>query len=94
MATMRAKPTRNTFTPELLVKQLAKDVPGFESEIPQVQAALASLVWIGATKPRQHTVHVGYMSFHCRCTLGDRQTTLRVTAFIRNPDDPRVTPVT
>lgn len=63
---MRAKPkpTRNTFTPELLVKQLAKDVPGFKSETPQVQAALASLVWIGATKLRQHTVHDGYMSFH------------------------------
>ena len=63
---MRAKPkpTRNTFTPEPLVKQLAKDVPGFKSETPQVQAALASLVWIGATKLRQHTVHDGYMSFH------------------------------
>lgn len=63
---MRAKPkpTRNTFTPELLVKQLAKDVPGFKRETPQVQAALASLVWIGATKLRQHTVHDGYMSFH------------------------------
>ena len=63
---MRAKPkqTRNTFTPEPLVKQLAKDVAGFKSETPQVQAALASLVWIGATKLRQHTVHDGYMSFH------------------------------
>lgn len=60
----KAKPTRNTFTPELLVKQLAKDVPGFKSETPQVQAALASLVWIGATKLRKHTVHDGYMSFH------------------------------
>lgn len=61
---MRAKPTRNTFTPEPLVKQLAKDVPGFKSETPQVQAALASLVWVGATKLRQHTAHDGYMSFH------------------------------
>lgn len=65
---MRAKPkpklTRNTFTPELLVKQLAKDVPGFKRETLQVQAALASLVWIGATKPRQHAVYDGYMSFH------------------------------
>lgn len=63
---MRAKPqpTRNTFTPEPLVKQLAEDVPGFKFETPQVQAALASLVWIGATKLRQHTVHDGYMSFH------------------------------
>nr|MBP6677260.1 hypothetical protein [Vitreoscilla sp.] len=63
---MRAKPkpTRNTFTPELLVEQLANDVPGFKDETPQVQAALASLVWIGATKLRQHTVHDGYMSFH------------------------------
>ena len=60
----KPKPTRNTFTPELLVKQLAKDVPGFKSETPQVQAALASLVWIGATKLRRHTVHDGYMSFH------------------------------
>jgi hypothetical protein len=61
---LKPKPKRNTFTPELLVKQLAKDVPGFKSETPQVQAALASLVWIGATKLRQHTVHDGYMSFH------------------------------
>ena len=63
---MRAKPkpTRNTFTPELLVKQLSTDVPLFKSETPQVQAALASLVWIGATKPRQHAVYDGYMSFH------------------------------
>ena len=63
---MRAKPkqTRNTFTPELLVKQLAKDVPGFKSETPQVQAALAYIVWRGATERRRHTVHDGYMSFH------------------------------
>ena len=63
---MRAKPkpTRNTFTPRLLVKQLAADVPGFKRETPQVQAALASMVWMGATKLRQHTVHDGYMSFH------------------------------
>ena len=60
----KPKPTRNTFTPELLVKQLAKDVPGFKSETPQVQAALAHMVWIGPTKLRQHTVHDGYMSFH------------------------------
>lgn len=63
-AKAKFKPTRNTFTPELLVKQLTKDVPGFKSETPQVQAALASLVWIGATKLRQHTVYDGYMSFH------------------------------
>jgi len=63
---MRAKPkpTRNTFTPELLVKQLAKDVLGFKSETPQVQAALAYIVWKGATERRRHTVHDGYMSFH------------------------------
>jgi len=63
---MRAKPkpTRNTFTPEPLVKQLAKDVPGFKSETPQVQAALAYIVWKGATERRRHTVHDGYMSFH------------------------------
>ena len=63
---MRTKPKspRNTFWPEPLLKQLAKDVPGFKSETPQVQAALASMVWIGATKLRQHTVHDGYMSFH------------------------------
>ena len=60
----KAKPTRNTFTPKPLVKQLAKDVPGFKSETPQVQAALASLVWIGATEQRRHTVYDGYMSFH------------------------------
>ena len=60
----KPKPTRNTFTPELLAKQLAKDVPGFKAESPQVQAALAAMVWIGATKHRQHTVHDGYMSFH------------------------------
>ena len=65
-APIRAKPklTRNTFTPELLVKQLARDVPGFRLETPQIQAALASLVWVGASKVRQHAVHVGYMSFH------------------------------
>ena len=63
---MRAKPkpTRNTFTPRLLVKQLAEDVLGFKRETPQVQAALASMVWMGATKMRQHTVHEGFMSFH------------------------------
>lgn len=60
----KPKPKRNTFTPELLVKQLARDVPGFKVEEPQVQAALASMVWIGATKHRQHTAHDGYMSFH------------------------------
>ena len=62
--TRKPKPTRNTFTPELLVKQLAKDVPGFKAEAKDVQAALAALVWIGPTKHRQHTVHDGYMSFH------------------------------
>lgn len=62
--TRKPKPTRNTFTPELLVKQLAKDVPGFNAEAKDVQAALAALVWIGPTKHRQHTVHDGYMSFH------------------------------
>lgn len=62
--TRKSKPTRNTFTPELLVKQLAKDVPGFKAEAKDVQAALAALVWIGPTKHRQHTVHDGYMSFH------------------------------
>ena len=63
---MRAKPkqTRNTFTPAPLVKQLAKDVPGFKAETPQVQAALAYIVWRGATERRRHTVHDGYMSFH------------------------------
>ena len=63
---MRTKPKspRNTFWPEPLLKQLAKDVAGFKSEIPQVQAALASLVWIGPTERRRHTVHDGYMSFH------------------------------
>ena len=60
----KPKPKRNTFTPELLVKQLARDVPGFKRESAQVQAALASMVWIGATKHRQHTAHDGYMSFH------------------------------
>jgi len=57
-------PTRNTFTPWPLVKQLAKDVPGFKDEPEEVQAALAALVWIGATKRRQHNVYDGYMSFH------------------------------
>ena len=57
-------PTRNTFTPWPLVKQLAKDVPGFKDELEEVQAALAALVWIGATKRRQHNVYDGYMSFH------------------------------
>ncbi len=63
---MRAKPkpTRNTFTPRQLVKQLAEDVLGFKRESPQVQAALASMVWMGATRMRQHTVHEGFMSFH------------------------------
>ena len=63
---MRAKPkqTRNTFTPKPLVKQLAKDVPGFKAETPQVQAALAYIVWRGATERRRHTAHDGYMSFH------------------------------
>ena len=65
---MRAKPKpqppRNTFTLEPLVKQLAKDVPGFKSETPQVQAALAYMVWTGPTERRRHTVHDGYMSFH------------------------------
>nr|WP_181377809.1 hypothetical protein [Polaromonas sp. W9N] len=66
---MKTKPkpkpsTRSTFTPLPLVKQLAKDVPGFKSETLEVQAALAALVWIGATKRRQHNVYDGYMSFH------------------------------
>ena len=60
----KPKPKRNTFTPELLVKQLAKDVPGFKAESEEVRAALAAMVWIGPTKHRQHTVHDGYMSFH------------------------------
>lgn len=57
-------PTRTTFTPWPLVKQLAKDVPCFKSEPLEVQAALAAMVWIGATKRRQHNVYDGYMSFH------------------------------
>lgn len=63
---MRAKPKspRSTFTLEPLVKQLAKDVPGFKFETPQVQAALAYMVWTGPTERRRHTVHDGYMSFH------------------------------
>ena len=61
---LRPKPPRNTFTLELLVKQLAKDVPRFKFETPQVQATLAHMVWIGDTKRRQHTIHDGYMSFH------------------------------
>lgn len=66
---MKTKPkpkpqTRNTFTPWPLVKQLAKDVPSFKDEDEDVQAALASMVWIGATKRRQHNVYDGYMSFH------------------------------
>jgi len=60
----KPKPPRNTFWPEPLLKQLAKDVLGFKSETKQVQAALASLVSIGATERRRHTVHDGYMSFH------------------------------
>ena len=36
-------PTRNTFTPRLLVKQLAEDVLGFKRETPQVQAAPSTL---------------------------------------------------
>ena len=63
---MRAKPKpkRHNAILESLVNQLAKDVRGFKSEEPQVQAGLAYLVWIGPTKPRQHAVHDGYMSFH------------------------------
>ena len=63
---MRAKPKpkRHNFILESLVKQLAKDVPGFKVESPQVKAGLAYLVWIGPTKLRQHAVHDGYMSFH------------------------------
>jgi len=60
----KPKPKRDTFTPLPLLRQLAKDVPGFKSETPEVQAALAAMVWIGATKRRQHTVYDGYMSFH------------------------------
>jgi hypothetical protein len=60
----KPKPKRNTFTPWPLVKQLAKDVPGFKDELDEVQAALAAMVWIGATKRRQHSVYDGYMSFH------------------------------
>jgi hypothetical protein len=60
----KPKPKRDTFTPLPLLRQLAADIPGFKSETPEVQAALASMVWIGATKRRQHSVYDGYMSFH------------------------------
>lgn len=60
----KPKPTRHRFILKSLVEQLANDVPRFKSETPQVQSGLAYLVWIGATKPRQHAVHDGYMSFH------------------------------
>lgn len=62
--TPKPKPKRHSFVLESLVKQLAKDVPGFKAESPQVQSGLAYLVWIGPTRVRQHAVHDGYMSFH------------------------------
>jgi hypothetical protein len=60
----KPKPKRTTFTPWPLVRQLAKDVPGFKNEPKEVQAALATMVWIGSTKRRKHHVYDGYMSFH------------------------------
>ena len=36
----KPKPKRNTFTPELLVKQLARDVPGFKRESAQVNCEM------------------------------------------------------
>ena len=45
----KPKPKRTTFTPWPLVKQLAKDVPGFKNESPEVQAALATMVSVSYT---------------------------------------------
>jgi hypothetical protein len=61
---MQTNPKRHRPILKSLVKQLAKDVPSFKAESPQVQSGLAYLVWIGPTKVRQHAVHDGYMSFH------------------------------
>jgi hypothetical protein len=54
---------RDDVVPEDLLLHLRKKVSGFSSEPEKVQMALAKLVWIGASKRKQHKKHEGAMSF-------------------------------
>ncbi|GAB3362684.1 MULTISPECIES: hypothetical protein [Giesbergeria] len=57
---------RDEVVPEDLVAHLQKTIPGFRKEAMHHQLALASMVWTGSSKRRQHESLEGAMSFYCR----------------------------